>query len=96
MAGNVALLQFPQAPHQSNLKYYQAVAQVAHQAVTVITASAGKVAITAKEPCKNQYMDLQMAQYTQCVLLAHQIVAAAVHVIKIVVMDAPVLLMALA
>jgi hypothetical protein len=41
-------------------------------------------------------MDLQMAQHTQCVLLAHQTVAAAVHVIKIVVMDAPVLLMALA
>jgi hypothetical protein len=41
-------------------------------------------------------MDFQMAQYTQCVLLAHRTVAAAVHVIKIVVMDAPVLLMALA
>jgi hypothetical protein len=41
-------------------------------------------------------MDLQMAQYTRCVLLDHQTVAAAVHVIKIAVMDAPALLMALA
>jgi hypothetical protein len=41
-------------------------------------------------------MDLQMARYTRCVLLVHQTVAAAVHVIKIVVMDAPALLMALA
>jgi hypothetical protein len=41
-------------------------------------------------------MDLQMARYTRCVLLVHQPVAAAVHVIKIVVMDAPVLSMALA
>jgi hypothetical protein len=41
-------------------------------------------------------MVLLMVQYTQCVLLDHLIVAAAVHVIKIVVMDAPVLLMALA
>jgi hypothetical protein len=40
-------------------------------------------------------MGLQMVQYTQFVLPAHQTVAAAVHVIKIVVMDAPVLLMAL-
>jgi hypothetical protein len=40
-------------------------------------------------------MVLQMVQYTQCVLQAHQTVAAAVHVTKIVVMDAPVLLMAL-
>jgi hypothetical protein len=40
-------------------------------------------------------MDLQMAQYTRCVLLDHQTVAAAVHVIKIAVMDAPALLMAL-
>jgi hypothetical protein len=37
-----------------------------------------------------------MAQHIQCALLAHRIVAAAVHVIKIVAMDAPVLLMALA
>jgi hypothetical protein len=41
-------------------------------------------------------MDSQMARYTQCALLVHQIVAAAVHVIKIVVMDAPALLMVLA
>ena len=41
-------------------------------------------------------MDLQMAQYTQCVPQARQIVAAAVHVTKIVVMDAPVLSTALA
>jgi hypothetical protein len=41
-------------------------------------------------------MDSQMAQYTQCVLLAHQTVAAAVHVTKIVATDAPVLSMALA
>jgi hypothetical protein len=41
-------------------------------------------------------MDLQMAQHTQCVPQDHQIVAAAVHVIKIAVTDAPALLMALA
>jgi hypothetical protein len=41
-------------------------------------------------------MDLQMAQYTQCVLLAHQIVAVAVHVTRIADMAAPALLMALA
>jgi hypothetical protein len=41
-------------------------------------------------------MDLQMVLYTRCVLLDHLIVAAAVHVTKIAVMDAPVLLMALA
>ena len=40
-------------------------------------------------------MVLQTVQYTQYALLAHRIVAAAVHVIKIVVMDAPALLMAL-
>jgi hypothetical protein len=40
-------------------------------------------------------MDLQMAQYTQCVPQARQTVAAAVHVTKIAVTDAPVLLMAL-
>jgi hypothetical protein len=40
-------------------------------------------------------MDLQMAQYTRCVRPDHQTVAAAVHVTKIVVMDAPALLMAL-
>jgi len=37
-----------------------------------------------------------MAQYTLYVPQARQIVAAAVHVTKIAVMDAPVLLMALA
>ena len=41
-------------------------------------------------------MALRMVRYTQYVLLVHQIVAAAVHVIKTVVMDAPALLMALA
>jgi hypothetical protein len=41
-------------------------------------------------------MDLQTARYTQSVPPVHQIVAAAVHVTKIVVMDAPALLMALA
>ena len=96
MAGNVALLQFLLEPHQSNLKYYQVVAQVAHQVVTVITVLVAKVAITAKEHCKNQCMGLQMAQYTPCVLRAHPIVAAAVHVTKIVAMDAPALLTALA
>jgi hypothetical protein len=40
-------------------------------------------------------MDLQMAQYTQCVPQARQIVAAAVHVTKIAAMDAPALSMAL-
>jgi hypothetical protein len=40
-------------------------------------------------------MDSQMAQYTQYVPQAHLIVAAAVHVTKIAVMDAPALLMAL-
>jgi hypothetical protein len=43
----VALLQCPREPHRSSLKYYQVVAQAAHQVVTTITASAGKVAITA-------------------------------------------------
>jgi hypothetical protein len=36
-----------------------------------------------------------MAQYIQYVLRAHQTVAAAVHVTKIAVMDAPALSMAL-
>jgi hypothetical protein len=40
-------------------------------------------------------MDLQMAQHILYVPLAHRNVAAAVHVIKIVDMDAPVLSMAL-
>jgi hypothetical protein len=96
MAVHVALLQFLQAPHQSSLKYYQVAAQVAHQVVTTTTALVAKVVIMAKEPCKNQCMDLQMAQYTQYALQAHQTVAAAVHVIKIVAMDAPALSMALA
>jgi hypothetical protein len=96
MAANAALLQCLMEQHQLNLKYCQVVAQVAHQVATMITASAGKVAIMAQEHCKNQYMVLQMARYTQCVLLAHQIVAAAVHVTRIVVMDVPVLLTALA
>ena len=95
-AGNVALLQFPLEPHQSNLKYYQVVARVAHQVVTTTTALAAKVAIMVKEHCKNQCMVLQMAQYTPYALRAHQNVAAAVHVTKIVGMDAPVLSMALA
>jgi hypothetical protein len=41
-------------------------------------------------------MDFQMAQHILFVLLDHLTVAAAVHVIKIVVMDAPALSMALA
>jgi hypothetical protein len=40
-------------------------------------------------------MDLQMVLCTRCVLLDHLIVAVAVHVTKIAVMDAPALLMAL-
>jgi membrane protein required for beta-lactamase induction len=40
-------------------------------------------------------MDLQMAQYTQCVPQDRQTVAAAVHVTKIAVTDAPALSMAL-
>jgi hypothetical protein len=87
--------QYPQGPLQSDLKYCQVADQAARQAVTQITAPAGKAATLAKSHCKNQYMDLQMAQYTQCVPQAHQTVAAAVHVTKTVVMDAPALLMAL-
>jgi hypothetical protein len=34
-------------PHRSSLKYCQVVAQVAHQAVTLISAVVGKVAIMA-------------------------------------------------
>jgi hypothetical protein len=78
------------------LKYCQVAAQVAHQVVTTTTAMVAKVVIMVKEHCKNQCITLQMAQYTQYVLQAHQTVAAAVHVIKIVVMDAPALSMALA
>jgi hypothetical protein len=92
----VALGQYPQGPLRSDLKYCQVVAQVAHQAVTMITALAVKAATLAKSHCKNQYMDLQTAQYTQCVPQARQIVAAAVHVTKIAAMDAPALSMALA
>jgi hypothetical protein len=40
-------------------------------------------------------MDLQMALCTRCVLLDHLIVAAAVHVTKIAVMDALAMSMAL-
>jgi hypothetical protein len=40
-------------------------------------------------------MDLQMVLCTRCVLLDHLIVAAAVHVTKIAVMDAPAMSMAL-
>ena len=69
---------------------------MAHQVATLILVQAGKAAITAKEHCKNQYMDLQMVQHIQYVPQDHLIVAAAVHVTKIAVMDAPVLLMALA
>jgi hypothetical protein len=50
----VALGQCPQGPLQSDLKYCQVVAQVAHQVVTVITALAAKAATTAQEHCKNQ------------------------------------------
>ena len=96
MAANAALLQCLQGPRRSGLKYCQVVAQVAHQVATMITGVVVKVAIMAQEHCKNQYMGLQMAQYTQFVPQAHQIVAAAVHVTKIVVMDVPVLLTALA
>jgi hypothetical protein len=43
----VALLQYPQGPLQSDLKYCQVVAQVAHQAVTQITVLAAKAEIMA-------------------------------------------------
>ena len=69
---------------------------MAHQVVTMITVVGVKVAIMAQEHYKNQCMVLQMAQPIQSVLQAHQTVAAAVHVTKTVVMDAPALLMALA
>jgi hypothetical protein len=45
MVAVVALLQCLPVLHQSNLKYYQVVAQVAHQAVTTTTALVAKVAI---------------------------------------------------
>jgi hypothetical protein len=47
MVAVVALLQCPREPHQLSLKYYQVVAQVAHQVVTTTTAPVAKVAITA-------------------------------------------------
>jgi hypothetical protein len=50
----VAHLQYPQVSPQLDLKYYQVVAQVAHQVVTMITVPAGKVVITAQGHCKNQ------------------------------------------
>jgi len=62
------------------LKYYQVEAQEAHQVVTMITVLVAQVAVTAQRHYKNQCMDLQTAQHTQCVPLAHQIVAAVVHV----------------
>jgi hypothetical protein len=43
----VALLQYLQVPHQLSLKYYQVVAQVAHQAVTLILVQVVKVVIMA-------------------------------------------------
>jgi hypothetical protein len=62
------------------LKYYQVVAQVAHQVVTMITALAVLAEVMAQKHCNNQCMDSQMVKHIQCVQLAHQIVAAAVHV----------------
>jgi hypothetical protein len=44
---NVALLQYLQGPRQLSLKYYQVVAQVAHQVATMITVVGVKVAIMA-------------------------------------------------
>jgi hypothetical protein len=41
----VALLQYLPVLHRSNLKYYQVVAQVAHQAATTTTALVAKVVI---------------------------------------------------
>jgi hypothetical protein len=41
----VALLRFLLEPHRSNLKYYQVVAQAAHQVVTSTTGVEVKVAI---------------------------------------------------
>jgi hypothetical protein len=62
------------------LKYYQVEAQEAHQVVTTITELAAQAAVTAQKHYKNQCITLQMAQHIRCVPLAHQIVAAAVHV----------------
>jgi hypothetical protein len=45
MAGNVALLQFLMEQHQLSLKYYQVVAQAAHQVATLILVQVAKVAI---------------------------------------------------
>jgi hypothetical protein len=53
--GDVAVLsQYLQVSPQSDLKYCQVVAQVAHQAVTMITVLVGKAVITAQRHCKNQ------------------------------------------
>jgi hypothetical protein len=53
-AAVVVHLQYPQGPLQLDLKYYQAAARVARQAVTMITVPVGKVVITAQGHCKNQ------------------------------------------
>jgi hypothetical protein len=45
MAAQVVLGQCLQVLHQSSLKYYQVVAQVAHQVVTMTTALAVQVAV---------------------------------------------------
>jgi hypothetical protein len=45
MVAAVVLLQYLQGPLRSNLKYYQVVAQVAHQVVTTTTALVVKAAI---------------------------------------------------
>jgi hypothetical protein len=39
------------------LKYYQVVAQVAHQVVTTITALAALAEVMAQKHCNNQCMD---------------------------------------
>jgi hypothetical protein len=45
MVAAVALLRYLQGPLRSNLKYYQVVAQVAHQVATLILVQVAKVAI---------------------------------------------------
>jgi hypothetical protein len=62
------------------LKYYQVVAQVAHQVVTMITELAALAAAMDQKHCKDQCMDLTMATHIQSVPQAHQTVVAAVHV----------------
>jgi hypothetical protein len=47
MVAVVALLQYLPVLHQSSLKYYQVVAQVAHQVATTTTVLVAKVAIMA-------------------------------------------------